>query len=264
MVRKNARRYEKVIPLDQGLPDDYAIDLLRAFDRDEELGLADADPTLLLSTVQKTQGYPRALEAIAGILAQDPFMSLASLLEDADLFDEQVTVKLVQEAQSRLDADARRVMQALAVFGRPVREAAVRYLLEPFAANLDIEATLRQLARGRYITVKRGSNELVLHPLDKDYSYRQIPRTADDGYTLTALEHRAADYYAQLRLPEDSWKSIRDFEPQLYEFDHLVRAKDYDSAARLIESIDAGYLVPWGHARRVLVMREQLRKHISD
>jgi tetratricopeptide (TPR) repeat protein len=123
---------------------------------------------------------------------------------------------------------------------------------------------LRQLARGRYITVKRGSNELVLHPLDKEYSYRQIPRAAGEPYGLANLERRAADYYAQLRLPPDTWKSIRDFEPQFAEFEHLVRAGDYDAAARLIDTIDAGYLVPWGHARRVLNMREQLTPHISD
>src|SRR6185295_5317341 len=89
----SSRRYEKLIPLDQGLPVDYAIDLLKAFDRDGQLGLADAEPSLLQTAVTKTHGYPRALEAIAGILAQDPFMSLPALLDDPDLFDEQVTVK---------------------------------------------------------------------------------------------------------------------------------------------------------------------------
>ncbi len=260
----SSRRYEKLTPLDQGLPVDYAVDLLKAFDRDGQLGLADAEPALLQSAVAKTHGYPRALEAIAGILAQDPFMSLPALLEDQDLFDEQVTVKLVQEAQSRLDGDARRVMQALAVYGRPVREAAVRFLLEPYATSLDIGATLRRLARGRYITVKRGTNELVLHPLDKDYSYKQIPTDSTDDYNLTALERRAASYYVQLRTPPETWKGIRDLEPQLAEFEHRVKAHDYDAAAQLIGEIDRAYLVPWGHARRVLNMREQLLGKITD
>ncbi len=254
----DARRYEKLIPLEQGLPTDYAIELLKAFDRDGQLGLADADPNLLRKAVEKTQGYPRALEAIAGILVQDPFMSLDVLLEDANLFDERVTEKLVQEAQSRLDSDARRVMQALAVYGRPVREAAVRFLLEPYAAGLDIGATLRRLARGRYITVKRGSGELALHPLDKDYSYKQIPTDPAGSYNLTALEQRAADYYVQLRTSSETWKSIRDLEPQLAEFEHRIKAGDYDQAATLVDEISRNYLLVWGHARRVMNMRERL------
>lgn len=260
----NARRYEKPCPLEQGLPLEFAIDLLKELDHDGQLGLADAEPGLLRTAAQKTHGYPRALEAIVGILAQDPFLSLAELLQDDDLFDERVIEKLVQEAQSRLDSDARYVMQALAIYGRPVREAAIRYLLEPYALGIDIGATLRRLARGRYLTVKRGSGELILHPLDKDYSYRHIPGDVNQPYNLYALHRRAADYYAQLRTPPDTWKSIRDLEPQLAEFEHRVKGGDYDAAARLIDDLDASHLTLWGHVRRVLSMREQLLGKIDN
>jgi tetratricopeptide (TPR) repeat protein len=260
----DARRYEKLIPLEQGLPTDYAIELLKAFDRDGHLGLVDAAPNLLRKAVEKTHGYPRALEAIAGILAQDPFMSLDVLLEDSDLFDERVTEKLIQEAQSRLDNDTRRVMQALAVYGRPVREAAVRFLLEPYAVGLDIGETLRRLARGRYITVKRSTGELAQHPLDKDYSYKQIPTEATNDYRLKTLEHRAADYYMHLRTPSETWKSIHDLEPQLAEFEHRIRAGDYDQAAGLVDELSRNYLLVWGHARRVMNMRERLLGKLTD
>ncbi len=260
----DVRRYEKLIPLEQGLPTNYAVELLKAFDRDRQLGLVDADPSLLQKAVEKTHGYPRALEAIAGILAQDPFMNLDALLEDSDLFGERVTEKLIQEAQSRLDSDARRVMQALAVYGRPVREAAVRFLLEPYAAGLDIGKTLRQLARGRYVTVKRSTGELAQHPLDKDYSYKQIPTDTTNDYHLKALEHRAADYYVHIRTSPESWKSIRDLEPQLAEFEHRIRASDYDQAARLLDELSRNYLLVWGHARRVMNMRERLLGKLTD
>src|SRR5439155_11553985 len=67
-----------------------------------------------------------------------------------------------------------------------------------------------------------------------------------------------------LRTPPETWKSIRDLEPQLTEFEHRVKAQDYDNAARLIDEIDRSYLAPWGHARRVLTMREQLLGKITD
>jgi tetratricopeptide (TPR) repeat protein len=104
----------------------------------------------------------------------------------------------------------------------------------------------------------------VLHPLDKDYSYKQIPTDAADEYNLVALERRAASYYERLRTAPETWKSIQDLEPQLVEFEHRVRAHDYDGAARLIDEIDREYLVPWGHSRRVMNMREQLLGKIAD
>lgn len=260
----DARRHEKIIPLEQGLPLQYGVELLRALDADGMLGLSDADPKILQTAVEKTLGYPRALEAIAGLLAQDPFLTLQAVLDDVSLFGEMVIENLIREAQSRLDQDAQRVMQALAVYDRPVTETALRFLLEPFAIGLSIDSTVRRLARGRYITVKRSTGELIIHPLDKEYSYRHIPTAETDEYNLKALHRRASAYYAQLRTPQDTWKSILDIEPQFAEFDHLMKAGEYAAATALIDELDYKYLTPWGHARRVLTMRESLIGKLSD
>jgi hypothetical protein len=221
----HVRRYERILPLEEGLPEPEALALLADFDPRGEIGLRGADPDTLKEVVRRTLGFPRALEAVAGILDSDPLMTLPALLADAELWAREVTQELVRRAQSRLDADARLVMQALALFGRPVTEAAVRFLLEPFAQDrgLDIAVTLRRLAHGRYVSVKRATGQLVLHPLDKEANYREIPRDTTLVIHVVVLEARAADYYAGQRRPADEWQRIEDLEPQLAEFEHRVR-----------------------------------------
>jgi len=260
----DVRRYERRFPLEQGLPIDDATALLRELDYDGSLGLATADTASLRVVVDKTHGYPRALEAVAGILARDPLLSLEVLINNEELFAREIIETLVREAQSRLDADERRVMQALAVYNRPVTEAAVRFLLEPYLKGVDVGATLRRLAYGRYIIVKRNTGEIVLHPLDKAYNYRQIPYDNAEPYNRLALERRAADYYVQLRTPRETWKTIADLEPQLVEFEHRIKSQDYDTTAHLMDEIDSDYLTLWGHFKRVLVMRQQLLGKITN
>ncbi len=297
----DVRRYEKVVPLQDGLPPKYAIELLRDFDPDGKLGLRDAEESLLIEIAEKTYGYPRALEAVAGILANDPLLSLEDLLRDGDLFGREVTEALVARAQSRLDDDARIVMQALALFGRPVTETAVRYLLEPYSAEtgLDVSAIIKRLARGRYITVNRNTGYITIHPLDKEYNYRQIHAgnpllgkkhisiealmSLQTGITTTVnnetvvpyaptvsiftrynLEKRAGDYYAQLRGNPIEWKTIDDLEPHLSEFEHRIRAGDYDTAFNLVYIIDFDHLQMWGYARKVVELRLQLVGKLSS
>jgi len=269
----DARRYERTQPLNEGLPEDYAVELLREFDADGSLGLRDADAKLLKQAAEKTLGFPRALEAIAGILASDPSLSLEALLKDSRLFGTKVIEKLVSTALSRLDDDALKVMQALALFGRPVPEPAVRYLLQPYTEvnGLDVSGVIKRLARGRYITINRGTGDISLHPLDKDYSYKQIPeKPPTNGHAviiilvLVDLETRAADYYEQLRGDPADWKTIDDLAPILAEFEHRVRAGDFSIALDLISMIGSNYLELWGHARIAVEMRERLQGKLGD
>lgn len=264
-VANQARRYERIFPLDEGLPEPDALELLADFDPNGEIGLRDAAPDDLKEVVRRTLGFPRALEAVAGILDSDPLMTLPKLLADRDLWAREVTEALVSVAQSRLDADAGLVIQALAVYGEPVTEAAVRFLLEPFVKDrgLDIGATIRRLARGRYIAVQRATGHLVLHPLDQEANYRQIPRDPALPVNVIQLEQRAADYFVQLRTPPAEWKRLDDLRPQLAEFEHRVRAGDEPAAFYLLSTLDYDYLLLWGHARKVVTLREKLRGRLD-
>jgi tetratricopeptide (TPR) repeat protein len=128
-----------------------------------------------------------------------------------------------------------------------------------------VRAALRRLARGYFVSVNRASGECSLHPLDREYAYRQLPEGGSaEAYTRRALELRAADFYAGIRKPESAWKTIDDLAPQLAEFEHRVRAGDYDGACRVLELIDLYHLHLWGHYDRLVRMREKLLGRLKD
>jgi tetratricopeptide (TPR) repeat protein len=177
-----------------------------------------------------------------------------------------VVQALIEENYKRLDANARKVIEALAVFRQPVPPLALDYLLAPFAPGIDIPAIIRRLARANVVSVDRATKTITLHPIDQDYAYSQLPEegAGEPAYTRQALERRAADYYAQLRTPPETWRTIDDLAPQLAEFEHRVQAGDYDDACRVLDAIDFDYLYMWGHHTRLVTMREAIRAGLTD
>jgi tetratricopeptide (TPR) repeat protein len=252
-------RFDRHVKLLQGLPVEDGVALLRDLDPNSDYGLRDASEERLAKAVETVHGTPRALEVLAGILANDPFVSLEEVLEKF-YGHEDVVHALIEENYRRLDRDARRVVEALAIFRKPVPVLAIDYLLKPFAPGLDVPGIVRWLSRSNIVSVDRVTKMVTLHPIDQDYAYSQLPEEgeAELAYTRQALERRAADYYAQLRTPEDAWKSIDDLDPQLNEFEFRIRVGDYDEACCILKSIDADHLYLWGHYTRLFTMREQL------
>jgi tetratricopeptide (TPR) repeat protein len=264
-VTAAALRGARCILLREGLPEDEAIALLRDLDPQGRLGLRDAPEDDLRRAVQLTRGIPRALEILAGILHQDPTASLPRLLADEAAFGVEVVEQLVAQGYRRLGEDERRIMEALAVSDRPVDETAIAYLLHPWFPGLDVRAGLRRLASGYFVSASRVTGEYSLHPLDRAYAYHQLPddeRT--NAYNRRNLELRAADFYTGLRRPEGEWKTIDDLAPQLAEFEHRVHAGDYDGACQVLDQIDFGYLVLWGHYAQTIEVREKLLGQLTD
>jgi tetratricopeptide (TPR) repeat protein len=272
-----ALRGARCIPLREGLPEDEAVALLRDLDPQGTLGLRDAPEEDLRRAARLTRGIPRALEILAGILHEDPTASLPRLLAEDSLFGEQVMEQLVVAGYRRLGEDERRIMEALAVFDRPLDETAIAYLLHPWFPGLDVCVCLRRLIRGYFVSANRITGECSLHPLDRDYAYRQIPDEIEteiergegreergEEYTQRNLELRAADFYASIRKHEGEWKTIDDLAPQLAEFEHRVRAGDHDGACRVLEPIDYDCLIMWGHYARLVKMRKKLLGRLTD
>ena len=256
------------IPLREGLPEDEAVALLRDLDPQGTLGLHDAPDDDLRRAARLARGIPRALEILAGILHEDPTASLPKLLGDEATFDAEVVAQLVVEAYRRLGEGEQRAMEALAVFDQPVAETAIDYLLHPWFPGLDVRACLRCLVRGYFVSVNRVTGEYNLHPLDRDYAYHQMPDPPDkdevrDVYSRRNLELRAADFYASIYKPESEWKTIDDLAPQLAEFEHRIRAGDYDGACRVLEPIGS-YLYLWGYHTRLIESREKLLGRLVD
>ena len=72
------------LELDEGLDSPYAEAVLRAMDADGTVGLRDAPEETLSEARQRTRGYPRALEALYGILNADRHTASGDPLRRAD------------------------------------------------------------------------------------------------------------------------------------------------------------------------------------
>jgi tetratricopeptide (TPR) repeat protein len=159
------------LSLDEGLESPYAENVLREMDADGRVGLKSAPDALLNKAREKTRGYPRALEALYAILSVDRYTTLEELLE-LSLPDE-VVQKLVGEAFNRLDPSAQKVMQALAVYNRPVSPAAIDYLLQPHLPSIDSALVLNRLVNMHF--ARREAGHYYLHPADKEYAFSIVP-----------------------------------------------------------------------------------------
>lgn len=75
---------------------------------------------------------------------------------------------------------------------------------------------------------------------------------------------RGANYFAETRLPRSNWKTLAELAPQLAEIDLRCTAKDYDTAAQVLQSIAFDYLFLWGHSRLVIELYEKLQGKLDD
>ncbi len=276
---------QRVLTLDEGLESPYAENILREMDSDGRLGLKSAGAEALNRARIKTRGFPRALEALFAILASDRYTTLEELL--AMPLPENVVEALVGEAFNRLDTNAQKVMQALAVYNRPVTPAAVDYLLAPHLPAMDSAPILQRLANMHF--ARKESGRFYLHPVDREFAFGLIPQENRDWrieisdsdesqetdfqspitnyqspFTQHDLTLRAADYFAAARKPRAEWKKLEDLSAQLAEFDLRCTAGDYDTAADVLTDIDFDYLLLWGHYRLMIDLHEKLQGRIFD
>lgn len=224
---RTAKTWERVIALEQGLAPEEGADLLRRCDPDGNAGLQDAPQEVLTALSAQAQGHPRALEALAGLLLEDPLLTPAALLQNESLFSGEIESVVVKEAIKRLDTDALRVMQALALCLTAVDITALETLLAGFIAPDALRGILNRLVRAYFCKFEKATGLFSLHPPDQQYCYAQIPAgspTDRDAFTRFALHRRAADIFAEQQEPEAA----------LLAAEHRVRAQEYEAAAALL------------------------------
>jgi len=251
---------QQTLPLNGGLDSPHAEVLLRALDADGTVGLRNAPDHVLNSVRLRTRGFPRALEAFYGALSADRSTTLEELLSKAEhALPENVVEVLVGEAFSRLDRNAQMVMQALAIFARPVPPVAVDFLLQSFVQAADSAPTLNRLVNMHFVRKEQG--RFYLHPVDLAYALTLVPTAAQDNgngqqniFTQRALQKHASEYFRQIRRPRSEWKKLADVEPQIAEFEMRCASEDYETALWLINEID-DYLTLWGHAQLYCLSR---------
>ena len=261
---------QRSLHIQEGLKPPYTVNILRQMDADGTVGLKTAPDALLEAAGERTRGFPRALEALYAILSADRETTLEEILEDTSrLLPEHVLEVLAGEAFTRLDSLGKRVVQALAIMDAPISPIAINYLLEPHLPGLDSKPILKRLFNMHFVRKQEGN--FVLHAADREYALARIPRdqqqdqeTNHPPFTQTALFHRAANFYRDIRKPQEEWKTLEDLTPQMREFDLRCQGHEYEAALHLLLTFDFDYLLRWGQYRLMANLHERVQGHLHD
>jgi tetratricopeptide (TPR) repeat protein len=254
--------------LDLGLPVEFAEQFLHDLDRDGRAGFHRADPAHLRRISELTGGHPRALEAFYSILRDSGrSQSVQALLEEVEQRQppREVTEFLIGRMFDSLRPGERKVVLALAVYGRRVTPEAVAYLLEPDVSYDDAVEYLEGLVGSRHI--RRDGKRYFLPSTDRDRVIDAIPRgrpadraSPENPKTKLGLFHRAAEYFAQHR--KRSVERVEDLEPQLAEIDLRVAGEEYEAAMEVLHPIDLDHLRGWGYSQLLIPYRLRLKDNL--
>src|SRR5260370_6985212 len=131
-------------------------------------------------------------------------------------------------------------MGQLALYGQPVNQTALEFLLAPYMDSSRLKVRLNRLIQAYFINYNSAGRTFALHAIDEDYCHERIPpgvpedRAVQEGippYTRFALHYRAADFYRRQRKSPEQGKNIGDLPPHLPEFDHRLQPEHYDAPA---------------------------------
>ncbi len=263
-----AKVWEHVIALDEGLPQAKAITMLRNSAPDSLREIHDAAEASLALVVEKTRGFPRALQAVVGLLLEDQLLTLDDLIQDEALFSDEIETIFVENAIQRLSDEAIQVMEVLALFDNPVNLEGLEQLLQTHADAEQIRAILNRLVRGYFVNYDRSSRMFSLHPIDQAYCYSRIPQgnlqdKFTSGFNRYTLHRLAAEYYTEKSDLSSILQTYEDIQPHLNEFKHRVGAGEYNRAAEIILALDE-QLYLWGYYTRLNDLYTQLIDHVDE
>lgn len=250
--RQTARAVQERFPdvtyrhnLDGGLPEPDAFALLEVMDADRTLNLDAVSEHDKARLHRLTGGSPRTLELTYGVLASGDFTFTRLLDFMAQAGDKRMVVHLLEHACERLPAQERRVLQVLAVYGRPVRATAVEHLISTAVPGLEIRPVLGRLS-GLRLAQSDGVYFSVLADVERGYLIDELRREAKRGACETpeALMRQAAAYFHSRR--HDDPRGLGDLRSHLMEIELTLRAGDHEKALELMGDVDDDYLHSWG------------------
>jgi tetratricopeptide (TPR) repeat protein len=266
-LRRDLTANVRFVPMNP-LPFDDAIALLTALDRGAALALYRMEPGDRQRAYTLSQGNPRILELLVSVLRQEPGTPVPRLfdkLEGVSLPNVEAT--LLEATFGNLDRTQQRVVQALAVFGRPVPPEAVDFLLAALVPGIDSAPILQGLHERRVAHHDHG--HYFLPPAESDRVVRGLKRgDLDDHrrvplpFTRFAMWNHAARYFEESRVARV--RSLLDLRPAFSEIDLRIRAWNCRRAYEVMNNIEDCHLRHWGQSDALLGWRRAIRGRIGD
>src|SRR5262245_13722197 len=105
----------------------------------------------------------------------------------------------VEEAIQRLDPISLRVMEALAVYGRPLSLSGLEYLLEPYMKTAALPEALNRLAADNWASFDNVSGLYSLDPLDQEICAARVPEGSAEDRSKPELSPRIAELIHKLK-----------------------------------------------------------------
>ncbi|MFD6608676.1 AAA family ATPase [Micromonospora chalcea] len=263
------------VDIPPGLPPEFAADFFRGLDEGGVARLADVSGATMRRVHRLTHGRPRAMELLYAVLRSEPGSDLDELLTSATKAAGKGdgSVYLIRRATLALRGPMQRVLQALAVYDRPVRASAVSWLLAPYDTGLDSAGVLELLCDRRLIRrdgdlyhLPRGDEDAVNGRTVLDTIQLGSPgdREVDPTrYTRYALWHRAAEYFRRVRELEIRVVDLNDLGAHFSEIELRLAGREYPGAATLINEVDE-HLSLWGYRSLIIRLRERLLGELGD
>ncbi|HYF61670.1 MAG TPA: tetratricopeptide repeat protein, partial [Herpetosiphonaceae bacterium] len=295
-VSADQQRYLHQVTLRDGLPTADAITFLRDLDPGDTTPIRRTPVTVLAQIITRLHGRPRLLEQCVALLKTSTYTpehllarpelleTLTQTLHDWLTAGERAIVEAlavfgVPVARDALEYVLLPEYPALAVDATLAHlgtSGVISHSDGMFGVHpLDAEAAVRS---GKGAVPDAGAPALPrLNPTPEPqeaplwwgmkllrtlfpWTRKRVP---DNGVPLPppsppSLHERAADYYQLRELPSDQWRTIEDLAPQIARAEHLTAAGLCDAAAEVLRGIDFDYLQLWGHAARVIRLREPL------
>jgi hypothetical protein len=214
-------------------------------------------------------GSPRLAELLHAVLSSDPPGLQAHEVGPwlSSVPAREVHQRLVHRFVDHLPAEQQRTVEGMAALGISVRTDAVIGLLEPYVPAARIEPALRALVAARLI-LERPDGRIYLR---KSEIGAVLGRVAEDDWyadkgespTQRDLLLRAAKVLQSMQKDDDDVHGMVDLDMHFARVDVWLRARMYEQAHSLIESMD-DLVRRWGGGAELRTQREAVRGRLGS
>ena len=256
------------INLELGLPSPYAENVLRELDKYNQIGLKTA-PIEQLTNIQKlTEGHPKSLEYVYAILNENSQMNITDIFGNSECnLPQRIVEVLAGEAFCGLDEYSQFMMQVLAIYERPVSIDAIKFIMNKYVSEINVENLLQGLVNN--FLIKFNNYSYFLHNIDREYALSRLPSCSDDDFgdkkiTKNSLYKHAANYYRSIRKQIDEVKCIEDLMPYLCEIDMRFYMEDYYEALNILFQIDIIFLRKMGRCSAAIELYERFVEKVNE